>query len=144
MNERWKAEDRGYETPCWIWQGPINVHGYGRVTLGERRLMAHRCMYEMAKGPIPKGLDIDHLCRVRACVNPDHMEPVTRAENVRRGQSPAMLTVKTNHCQRGHEMTPENTIIVKSTGARKCRTCVNQRKVADYHRKKQEIGAHHG
>lgn len=76
-------EDRGYKTPCWVWQRSLSPKGYGTCWHGS----AHRYYYQQAKGPIPDGLQLDHLCRVRACVNPDHLEPVTNVENVRR--SPA-------------------------------------------------------
>lgn len=81
------------------------------------------------RGPIPAGLTLDHLCRVRACVNPAHLEPVTLAENKRRGESPAARKARQTHCMRGHEFTPENTIRRKDrrgrgilTG-RECRVC---------------------
>lgn len=75
------VEDRGYTTPCWIWRRGIH-HGYGILASGIR---AHRAYYEARYGPIPGGLELDHLCRVKTCVNPDHLEAVTHAENVRRG-----------------------------------------------------------
>lgn len=71
--------------PCWPWQGALNGAGYGYVRIGYEHVEAHRAMYEHVVGPIPAGLEIDHLCRVVACVRPDHLEPVTRAENQRRG-----------------------------------------------------------
>jgi hypothetical protein len=92
-NRRFIPEDRGYNTPCWIWQGKIAVTGYGMRYMGEDiEELAHRVYYEWFVGPIPRGLTIDHLCRVRACVNPAHMEPVTRGENVRRGDHSKKLT----------------------------------------------------
>ena len=70
---------------CWIWTGATNGVGYGRVCTEDRRwVYAHRAMYELIVGPIPAGLDLDHLCRTRSCVRPDHLEPVTRGENARR------------------------------------------------------------
>jgi transcriptional regulator with XRE-family HTH domain len=69
---------------CWIWLGRINSAGYGEIKYRERRLKAHRVSYEHHVGPIPDGLDLDHLCRVRPCVNPEHLEPVTRRENIQR------------------------------------------------------------
>jgi hypothetical protein len=84
--EPYKIEERGHDTPCWIWQRSIQDGGYGKLSVSDRPVYAHRHYYELANGPIPKGLQIDHLCRVRACVNPEHMEPVTCAENLQRGK----------------------------------------------------------
>lgn len=80
-------EEAGFSTPCWMWQRGKFKNGYGATrTPGDRRKKyAHRVFYERAKGPIPEGLDLDHLCRNRACCNPDHLEPVTRQVNARRG-----------------------------------------------------------
>lgn len=86
--DRWEPHDMGYETPCWIWTGAISAdHGYGHTRIGRprRQVGAHRALYEAHIGPIPEGMQLDHLCRVRLCVNPAHMEPVTRSENVQRG-----------------------------------------------------------
>jgi HNH endonuclease len=78
----------GYETPCWIWQLVKNNHGYGLVNAGPGSMQcAHRVYYEAAHGAIPPDLKLDHLCRVPSCVNPDHLEPVTHAENCRRGRN---------------------------------------------------------
>lgn len=75
------------ESGCWIWTGELNRNGYGRVWRLGRRVMAHRAMYELLVGPIPEGLVLDHLCRVRCCVNPKHLEPVTVRENTIRGEA---------------------------------------------------------
>lgn len=83
----WTVEDRGYLTPCWVWQGKLGNHGYGKVDVDERLLFAYNVVYEQERGPIPERLELDHLCRVASCVNPEHLEPVTHAENVRRGRA---------------------------------------------------------
>jgi len=86
------VEDRGYETPCHVWTRALNSCGYGVRKVGDRIVLAHRHAYEETVGPIPDGKQIDHLCRVRACVNVSHLEPVSQAENLRRGAK-AKLTL---------------------------------------------------
>lgn len=115
---------------CWIFTGHLNNKGYGQVNLGqhEGRALVHRVVYERLVGPIPDGLVPDHLCRVPACCNPAHLEPVTHAENVRRGDTPAVQRARfeaMTHCGMGHPRTPEN-IRVTKTGQRRCRPCVNE------------------
>ena len=108
------------ESGCWIWQGRRDRQGYGHTkTPGDKKWLAHRLTYTVWVGPIPDGLEIDHLCRVTSCVNPEHLEPVTRAENARRRA--AAIT----HCAQGHEFTAENTYvwINKRGRSRACRTC---------------------
>jgi hypothetical protein len=86
--ERVMARVRVDESGCWIFTGALSTSGYGRVGRGARAeglAQTHRVTYEHLVGPIPEGLDIDHLCRVRACCNPAHLEPVTRRENCLRG-----------------------------------------------------------
>jgi hypothetical protein len=86
LKVRWIEEDRGHETPCWIWQGATIGKGYGRVNVPERETFAHVVEWEKVNGPVPEGLELDHLCRVPACCNPAHLEAVTHAENMRRAE----------------------------------------------------------
>lgn len=107
---------------CWEWRGARDVTGYGRVRFGGRLLLVHRAVYELVVGAIPAGLQIDHLCRNRSCCNPDHLEPVTRRENILRGVSVVARNAVKTHCIRGHEFTLENTRAT-GTGNRACRAC---------------------
>lgn len=110
------------QTRCWIWQGCINSIGYGQITIAGQIYLAHRFVYEYLVGLIPEGLTLDHLCRNTACVNPDHLEPVTYKENTLRGIGPTAINSKKTYCKHGHEFTVENTRMRKS-GGRSCRTC---------------------
>lgn len=75
------------ESGCWVWMGELNRNGYGRVAFGGSRPVVHRLVWILVKGWIPEGTVVDHLCRVRCCCNPAHLEPVTHAENTRRGEA---------------------------------------------------------
>jgi hypothetical protein len=104
---------------CWLWTGGMDPDGYGSFWDGSKAVGSHRYAWAMVHGEIPEGLDLDHLCRVRHCVNPDHLEPVTRKENLARGVNANREKVL---CPRGHEYTPENTYM-RPSGARECRLC---------------------
>jgi hypothetical protein len=104
-------------TGCWLWLAQVSRDGYGKFKYIGGQL-AHRFAYETARGPVPEGLELDHLCRQRSCVNPDHLEAVTRRENARRGLRGSLTT----HCPHGHEYTPENTYS-NPKGGRVCRAC---------------------
>lgn len=126
--DAYSEEDRGYPTPCWIYHKVPTQLGYAQMTMPDgSQPGAHRAFYEHFRGPIPEGLTIDHLCRVRRCVNPDHLEPVTRGENSLRGEGPAAQNARKTHCPRGHEYTPENTRVTPQ-GTRACRACARERR----------------
>ena len=110
---------------CWEWMGAQTPLGYGRFRAFRRSVLAHRFAYELLVGPIPSGLELDHLCCNPSCVRPDHLDPVTHHENILRGRSPAAQHARKTHCKRGHEFTPENTYF-RSNGNRRCRFCVLQ------------------
>lgn len=128
---------------CWNWTGSISL-GYGKFGVNEngkwKSVWTHRFSYEMFKGPIPENLHIDHLCRNRKCVNPDHLEAVTQKINLLRGVgSPAVNAVKT-HCKWGHEFTDDN--IYKDTNGKGCLTCKRRRKKETYQRRIAKLKSH--
>lgn len=109
-------------TGCWLWTGGLfGGTGYANIGVGGKSRGAHRVLYELHRGPIPTGMQLDHLCRQRSCVNPAHLEVVTNRENGRRGNSPPAIVARTNHCKRGHEFTAANTRPTKH--GRSCRAC---------------------
>ena len=106
---------------CWLWTAGKAPNGYGKCWLDGRTVGAHRAIYELLVGPIPEGLVIDHLCRVRHCVNPDHLEPVTQQENLLRGDTFQARNRAKTHCPQGHPYDESNTRMF--AGKRACRTC---------------------
>lgn len=110
---------------CHHWIGGLDIGGYGRFSIGRDHVPAHRWAYEQRVGPIPFGLTLDHLCRNRSCVNPDHLEPVTRGENVLRGVGPCAMHKRKTHCRRGHPLEGDNLVLLSGGKHRRCRTCYN-------------------
>lgn len=112
---------------CWEWRGGTDRNGYGVFDyMAYHNLYVHRMVYELAKGPIPPGLQIDHICRHPWCVKPSHLEAVPQRLNIIRGIGFAGRNVRKTHCPRGHEYTLANTITDRP-GSRKCRSCKNAR-----------------
>jgi hypothetical protein len=114
---------------CWLWTGRVAAGtGYGVLSINGRETYAHRLSYEIAYGEIPDGLVTDHLCRVRLCVRPDHLEAVTTRENVMRGVGPTAINAQKTRCPKGHELTEANTYRRRDTknGLRQCLTCRNE------------------
>jgi hypothetical protein len=122
----WPKVRRGGPDECWLWTAHLNSRGYGQWT---RTLMnvtktykAHRVAYELLRGPIPKGLSLDHLCRTPACVNPAHMEPVPVLTNILRGGNAAKT-----HCNNGHPLSGSNIVIIGRHRRRVCLVCRSAR-----------------
>jgi hypothetical protein len=107
---------------CWFWKGCKVTGGYGEFWNGKKYVLAHRFSYEIHKGKIPDGLHIDHLCRIRNCMNPDHMEPVTKGTNTLRGFSPSAINARKTSCKNGHELSGEN-LGINSNKDRFCKIC---------------------
>lgn len=122
---------------CWIWTGRRRATGYGSFTdrRGGTTHAAHRFAYELLVGPIPDGMELDHLCRVRPCVNPDHVEVVTPAENKRRGFGVNRTARERTHCPQGHPYSDDN-IVRTVKGWRRCRRCRTEQSERAYARRK--------
>lgn len=106
---------------CWLWGGKTDGDGYGVFGAGPDRI--HRVVWQELVGPVPEGLVLDHLCRVRTCCNPDHMRCVTPGENVLCGYGISAMNARKTHCANGHEFNEENTSPRKGRGGRECKPC---------------------
>lgn len=128
--------DRSYTvdaaTGCWVWSLSLDTSGYGRLRIDGRQLSSHRFAYQRFVGPISDGMQLDHLCRNRACCNPAHLEQVTLHENIRRG-GPATKV----DCANGHPLSGDN-LVIRTSGKRACRICSNRSKLEYKIRKRAE------
>ena len=124
---------------CWLWKASQDTDEYGQFWYCEKVMPAHRASYLLFVGPIGDGLDIDHLCSIRPCVYPEHLEAVTRQENNRRAglQGPCLENSQKTYCKNGHPFTEANTQIY-GPGWRHCRECGRQANRRQYQRRKQE------
>jgi hypothetical protein len=118
------------DSGCIEWTAATDGTGYGKFQVepghNGRLGQAHRWYYEHSVGPIPSSLHLDHLCRNRLCVNPEHLEPVTHQENILRGVGPTAANAQKTHCPAGHEYSGDNLYVTPSTGSRLCRACRRQ------------------
>lgn len=124
---------------CWLWTAAIGSGGYGCFHISQKQRLAHRVSYTLVRGEIPEGLTLDHLCRVRHCVNPSHLEPVSIRINTLRGNGPSSVNSTKTHCPEGHEYDSANTSIkVSVNGAkrRRCSTC-HRNSTREYMRKQR-------
>jgi hypothetical protein len=111
---------------CWTYTGAITTSGYGQIWWQRKNNLAHRVSYLLRVGPVPDGMQLDHLCRNKRCVNPAHLEPVTARENTARNpMNAATYQLSKTHCPRGHAYDEANTRRWPGTGYRKCRTCMD-------------------
>lgn len=130
--ERFEESIAPGDNGCWQWAGYGNGLGYGVLHSAGRKVYAHRWSYEHHIGPIPDGLELDHLCRNRGCVNPWHLDPVTSRVNLLRGESPAARHARKSCCPAGHPYDETNTYHHPTKNMRTCRACGRQRAAAKY------------
>lgn len=129
----WSKVEGSGPDECWLWRAARDLQGYGRFKFDGRTHYAHRLAYEQMVGEIQPGLVLDHLCRTPSCVNWTHLEQVSIGENVMRGTGVSVRNAAKTVCPRGHDYTPDNTIL--KAGKRDCRACDLHRKREAYARK---------
>ncbi|MGW0052081.1 HNH endonuclease signature motif containing protein [Nocardia nova] len=136
VEQRFREKYVVSESGCWIWTACLDREGYGQFGVGRGHRAAHRVSFELHRGPIPEGHELDHLCRTPACVNPAHLDPVTHTENVHRGESWSGKNIRKTHCPGGHPYDRENTYLNKH-GHRGCRACARIRANRRYHQSRR-------
>lgn len=117
----WSKVDKTGTDGCWLWVGSIDSSGYGQIKIKGRQVLAHRMGFMLSGQTIEPGKPLDHLCRVRHCVNPTHLESVTARENTLRGMGPAGVNARKTHCKRGHPFDDDNTGM--QAKGRYCKAC---------------------
>ena len=123
---------------CWLWTGGTVTGGYGHFFTGRCWIRSHRFAYQLLVGPIPKGLQLDHLCKNVICVNPAHLEPVTPRENILRSSNWAAINARKQECVHGHPFDEKNTGI-RPNGARRCRACYRRYRKNYYATHREEV-----
>lgn len=124
MDRFWASVEK--TDTCWLWTGSLTrprPRGYGQLKVNGQSVTAHRFSYETFVGPVPEGMQLDHLCRVRQCVRPDHLEPVTGQVNYLRGVGLPAQQARQTHCKRGHPLSGDNVRMVNGGRSRRCMTC---------------------
>lgn len=124
--QRFASKIKPLPNGCWLYTGAKEKSGYGKFSIGRVTVLAHCYAFECVRGVIPKGLTLDHKCRLEGCVRPSHLEPVTIRINLLRGNTLQAANVAKTHCPKGHPYDEQNTYRVKD-GSRMCRECGRQR-----------------
>lgn len=132
FNKHWIPEPN---SGCWLWTASLNRRGYAQFNSTGDMVEAHRFIYRMTYGEVPKGLVLDHKCNVRSCVNPDHLKPSTQRDNILRGNGMSARNARKTHCFRGHEFTEDN--IYWSKEGRRCRLCNLEWRGLDYKKERR-------
>lgn len=126
------AHVRFLDDGCWLWTGSEKANGYGAITVDGRGWRAHRYAYVAAFGAIAEGMELDHVCRNRRCVNPFHLRQVSHRENTLSGETITAHAAQQTHCKRGHELTPES--VYENGRGRQCKQCARIRAAERYAR----------
>lgn len=137
MHARWEAKVDTNRGECWEWTASLNSRGYSLISYrGGKTMLGHRYAYQAFRGEIPNGMQIDHRCQNKKCVNPDHLEVATPLENTRRGNSPSAINARRIECKHGHTLLGDN-LIIRKDGKRACRECHRRTNREAYLRSKE-------